>query len=202
MKHLRNLFLTGLIVILPIAATISIVGWLFNKIDSIFREPLERLIGFPLVGIGVFLTLLIIFSAGIISTNYLGKKLINLAEGVLKKIPLVNTVYLSIKQLMDTVLSNKKATFKSAVLVQYPSKDIYAIGFITADAPDELCIRTSKKLKSIFIPTTPNPTSGMLVMIPEEEIIPLDIPVEAAVKLVVSAGMLLPENIQKDITKS
>lgn len=194
MKYLRKIFLTGLFVLLPIAATLSIVGWLFNSIDAIFREPLERLLGFPLVGVGFALTLLLILITGIFSSNFLGEKLISMTEATLKKIPIVNTVYLSIKQLMDSVFNNHKKAFKSAVLIQYPSKGIYAIGFVTSEAPAELNKQVGKSMKSIFIPTTPNPTSGMLVMIPDEDIIPLNMPVESAVKLVVSGGIILPEN--------
>ncbi|SHJ33078.1 Uncharacterized membrane protein [Geosporobacter subterraneus DSM 17957] len=196
-KHLRNIFLTGLFVLVPIFVTLSIVIWLFNRIDAVFREPLEAFLGFPLVGIGVVLTVLIILATGFISTNFLGKKIIHFTEAVFKRIPLVNTVYLSMKQLTDTLFINQKNAFKSAVLVEYPSKGIYVIGFITADAPNEIHLKTQKEMKSVFIPTTPNPTSGMLVMIPVENIHFLDLSIEAAVKLIVSGGILLPEHHKK-----
>ena len=196
-KHLRNIFITGLFVLVPIFVTLSIVIWLFNRVDAVFREPLERFVGFPLVGIGVILTVLIILITGFISTNFLGKKLIFFTEAVFKRIPLVNTVYLSMKQLTDTLFTNQKNAFKSAVLLEYPSKGIYVIGFITADAPKEINFKAQKEMKSVFIPTTPNPTSGMLVMVPEEHIQYLDLSVEAAVKLIVSGGILLPESQKK-----
>ena len=196
-KHLRNIFITGLFVLVPIFVTLSIVIWLFNRVDAVFREPLEIFLGFPLIGIGVIITILIILIAGFISTNLLGKKLIFFTEAVFKRIPLVNTVYISMKQLTDTLFTNQKNAFKSAVLVQYPSKGIYVIGFITADAPMEINRKAQKEMKSVFIPTTPNPTSGMLVMIAEEHIQYLDLSIEAAVKLIVSGGILLPENQKK-----
>ncbi|AOT72156.1 DUF502 domain-containing protein [Geosporobacter ferrireducens] len=196
-KHLRNIFITGLFVLVPIFVTLSIVIWLFNRIDAVFREPLELFLGFPLVGIGVILTILIILITGFISTNLLGKKIILFTEAVFKKIPLVNTVYISMKQLTDTLFTSQKNAFKSAVLVEYPSKGIYVIGFITADAAEEINLKTQSDLKSVFIPTTPNPTSGMLVMIPEEDIQFLDLSIEAAIKLIVSGGILLPENQKK-----
>ncbi len=195
MKHIRGIFFTGLFALIPIVGTLSIVGWLFNRIDLIFREPLERFIGFPLVGVGIILTLLIIFATGIISRNYLGKKLIHIAETLLRRIPLVSTVFVSMKQLVDLIFTDQKNAFKSAVLIQYPTKGIYAIGFVTSEAPQEAKTKTDKNLISIFIPTTPNPTSGMLVMIPEEDITKLDMPVEAAIKMVVSGGILVPENL-------
>ena len=195
MKHIRGIFFTGLLALIPIVGTLSIVGWLFNRIDLIFRQPLEQLIGFPLVGVGIILTLLIIFATGVISRNYLGRKLIHIAEAVLRRIPLVSTVFVSMKQLVDLVFTDQKSAFKSAVLIQYPTKGIYAIGFVTSDAPQEAKAKTDRNLKSIFIPTTPNPTSGMLVMIPEEDTIKLDMTVEAAIKMVVSGGILMPEHL-------
>ncbi|MEW9121859.1 MAG: DUF502 domain-containing protein [Thermotaleaceae bacterium] len=196
-KYLRNIFLTGLFLLVPIFVTLSIIIWLFNSVDAIFRTPLEQLLGFPPIGIGVILTILIILATGLISTNFFGKKIISFTEGILKKIPLVNTVYISMKQLTDTVFTNQKNAFKSAVLIQYPSPGIFVIGFITADSPLEICSKIQKPMKSVFIPTTPNPTSGMLAMIPVEDIIFLDLSVEAAIKLIVSGGILLPEGVEK-----
>ncbi|MFT9496242.1 DUF502 domain-containing protein [Anaerosolibacter sp.] len=195
MKHIRGIFFTGLLALIPIVGTLSIVGWLFNRIDLIFRQPLEQLIGFPLVGVGIILTLLIIFVTGVISRNYLGRKLIHIAEAVLRRIPLVSTVFVSMKQLVDLIFTDQKSAFKSAVLIQYPTKGIYAIGFVTSDAPQEAKTKADRNLKSIFIPTTPNPTSGMLVMIPEEDTMKLDMTVEAAIKMVVSGGILMPEHL-------
>jgi uncharacterized membrane protein len=195
LKHIRGIFFTGLLALIPIVGTLSIVGWLFNRIDLIFRQPLEQLIGFPLVGVGIILTLLIIFATGVISRNYLGRKLIHIAEAVLRRIPLVSTVFVSMKQLVDLIFTDQKSAFKSAVLIQYPTKGIYAIGFVTSDAPQEAKTKADRNLKSIFIPTTPNPTSGMLVMIPEEDTMKLDMTVEAAIKMVVSGGILMPEHL-------
>ncbi len=189
-KHIRRIFLTGLLVFLPIVVTFSIVGWLFNKIDSLFREPLETIFGFPLVGIGFVLTILLIFITGIIASNFFGKKFISWAECIIRKIPIVKTIYIAIKQIIDTVFEDRQKAFKSAVLVQYPSKGIYALGFITSEAPSEIQKKCNEDMKSIFIPTTPNPTSGMLVMIPEKDIIFLDMPVESAIKIIISGGII------------
>lgn len=102
---------------------------------------------------------------------------------------------MSMKQLVDLIFTDQKSAFKSAVLIQYPTKGIYAIGFVTSDAPQEAKTKADRNLKSIFIPTTPNPTSGMLVMIPEEDTMKLDMTVEAAIKMVVSGGILMPEHL-------
>lgn len=196
MKTLRKLFFTGLFILVPIVATLSLIVWLFNIIDSIFRVPIEKIIGFRIIGIGVALTIGIILATGVFATNYLGKEMIHFVEKALSKIPLVNTIYLSIKQLIDTLFMKQREAFKSAVIVQYPSKGIYTIGFITADTPSAISEKIGEKMKSVFIPTTPNPTSGMLVMVPLKDIIPLNIPVEAAIKLVVSGGILLPDQVK------
>ncbi|WP_199873074.1 DUF502 domain-containing protein [Inediibacterium massiliense] len=197
MKNIRKMFITGLLVLIPIVVTVSLIGWVFNKIDSIFRIPLEKIIGFPLIGVGVVLNLIIITITGFFATNYLGKQIICFVEKTLTKIPLVNTIYISVKQLIDTLFLKQRDAFKSAVLVQYPSKGIYTIGFITGDTSSEISSTLNQDMKSIFIPTTPNPTSGMLVMIPKNDIIMLDISIEAALKLVVSGGILLPDKGKK-----
>ncbi|QXM05702.1 DUF502 domain-containing protein [Crassaminicella indica] len=193
MKTIRKIFLTGLFVFIPIGVTISVIIWIFNVVDSIFRVPLERIIGFRIIGIGFILTILIIFGTGVFATNYLGKEFIDLIERTLSKIPIVKTVYLSIKQLIDTIFMKQRYAFKNTVLVEYPSKGIFTIGFVTADAPLEVSEKVGENMKSIFIPTTPNPTSGMFVMISQKNITPLNISVEAALKLVISGGILLPE---------
>jgi len=196
MKELRKIFLTGLLVVIPIAGTLSLIVWLFNTVDSIFRIPIEKIIGFPIIGIGVVITVSIIFVTGIFATNYLGKKIIHLTDKTMRKIPIVNAIYTSMKQLIDTVFMDQKNAFKSVVLVQYPSKGIYVLGFVTASAPEAICDKVGETMKSIFIPTTPNPTSGMLVMIPEKDIIYLNMQIDMAIKLVVSGGILLPETIK------
>jgi uncharacterized membrane protein len=190
MKTLRKTFFTGLFILIPIIITLSLIVWFFNRVDAIFRGPIEKMIGIKLIGIGILITLSVIFITGMIATNYLGKKIILFMEKTISKIPLVSTIYISIKQLIDTIFMKRNDAFKNVVLVEYPSRGIFAIGFITADAPENVSKKVGEKMKSIFIPTTPNPTSGMLIMVPVKNIIPLDMPVEVAIKLVVSGGIL------------
>ncbi|MCT4585170.1 MAG: DUF502 domain-containing protein [Peptostreptococcaceae bacterium] len=194
-KSIRKIFITGFITILPASVTISLIFWLLNKIDVVFREPLESLIGFPIYGIGFLITVVLIFITGLFAMNVLGKEIFHLFDHFMHKMPLVNIVYASIKQLLEAIRINQKNSFKSAILVQYPKEGIYTIGFVTADAPEFISKKLNKVCISIFIPTTPNPTSGMFVMVPKEDIIYLDLSVEEAIKLVVSGGML-------DITKN
>ncbi|WP_165916166.1 DUF502 domain-containing protein [Marinisporobacter balticus] len=196
MKKIRKIFITGLFVLTPIVVTSMLIGWIFNTVDSIFRVPIEKIIGFRIIGIGFILTMIIILGTGVFATNYLGKEFIHFVERALSKIPLVNTIYLSIKQLIDTILMKQRDAFKSTVLVEYPSKGIYTIGFVTSDAHRDISEKVGKRMKSVFIPTTPNPTSGMFIMIPEKDVMPLNITIDAALKLVVSGGILLPEQMQ------
>lgn len=193
MKDIRKIFLTGLLVLIPIVGTLALIGWLFNLVDAVFRVPIEKIIGFRIIGIGFILTICIICATGVFATNYLGKEIIRFVEEILSKIPLVNTIYLSLKKLIDTMFMKKTSEFKNTVLIQYPSKGIYTIGFVTEDAYEEIEEKAGEKMKSIFIPTTPNPTSGMFVMVPIKDIVPLDLSVEVAIKMIVSGGILLPD---------
>lgn len=192
-KEIRKIFLTGLLVILPLALTMILIIWILNRVDIIFRQPIEALIGFPIYGLGLAITLVLILAAGIIARNYSGYKMLTFTELILGRIPLVRTIYFPIKQLTETLYGSKNTAFKKAVLVQYPTKGIYTIGFITADASDEIQEKVGTELAAIFIPTTPNPTSGMFVMVAKEDITLLDITVEEAIKLVVSGGIMRPQ---------
>ncbi|ABR49169.1 protein of unknown function DUF502 [Alkaliphilus metalliredigens QYMF] len=196
-KYLRRLFFTGLLILFPLAATMTLLVWIFNRIDLIFRRPIEDLLGFTIYGLGFFLTLALIVATGAVATNYLGIKLISFTEGELKKIPLVGALYFSLKQLTETVYGSKHTAFRQAALVQYPSPGILTIGFITAEGMEKTFAVSEENLVSLFIPTTPNPTSGMLVMIPKKELILLDITVEEAIKLVVSGGIMKPTKVDE-----
>lgn len=194
MKKIKKTFITGLVVLIPLVGTLSIIIWTFLKIDELFQQPILAITGKRFMGLGFIITLGIIFLSGLLATNYAGKKIINYIEETLNKIPIVNVLYSSIKQLQNTIfLKKNQHAFKSVVLVQYPSKDIYTIGFITANAPALIEGKIGKKLTSIFIPTTPNPTSGMFVMIPDKNMTHLNMPVDTAIKLIVSAGILSPD---------
>ncbi|MBS3994918.1 MAG: DUF502 domain-containing protein [Alkaliphilus sp.] len=193
MKKIRKIFFTGLLAIIPIAGTIYLMFWFLNLVDSIFRNPIEKLVGFPILGIGVVITVCITLLTGVIATNYLGREVIFFIDKTIRRIPIANSIYTSMKQLIDTVFMEQKNAFKSVVLIQYPSKGIYVLGFITSIAPELISDIVGEPMKNIFVPTTPNPTTGMLVMIPEKNIICLRMPVDAAVKIVVSGGILVPE---------
>lgn len=190
LKNTRKIFLTGLFTILPVAITLALVIWFFNKVDLIFRLPLEKLAGMHLYGVGFLITIAIIFLSGIFATNVLAKKIFKYFEVLMYKIPLIGIVYQPIKQLVDSIKNTSRGSFQDVVLVEYPSKGIYTIGFITSKTPAFISQKIGEICFSVFIPTTPNPTSGMFVMIPEKEIRHLNISVDDAIKLVVSGGIL------------
>lgn len=187
---IKRVFITGIFTILPIAVTISLVFWLFNKVDYIFRVPLEKLLGIHLYGVGIVITLILIFATGIFATDVIGKKIFNGFEKVMHRIPLVGMIYSSVKQVVDAFATKKGESFKSTVLVQYPSKGIYTIGFITTNAPSSINEYTGEESVFVFIPTTPNPTSGMLIAVAKKDIIYLDVSIDNALKIIVSGGIV------------
>ncbi|WP_058486952.1 DUF502 domain-containing protein [Defluviitalea phaphyphila] len=205
--ELRRLFLSGLVSILPIAFTFYTVGLVFNFADKIPRNIIARIIVILLSifnkkisveevnvpGLGLIASIFLIIVVGYISTNWIGKGIIKLIENWILKIPVVGNVYTGISQIMNSILTKKKRAFKEAVLIEYPYKGCYAIGFVTADAPLEILEITKEDLISVFVPTTPNPTSGFMLMMKKTEVYKLNMSVEEAIKMVVSGGILIPD---------
>lgn len=191
MRLLRTYFISGLIVLLPVVATIYIFVFVFRFIDGLFRQLIIQYIGYPIAGLGFALTITTILVVGMLATNFIGKKLIKLTEAFLTKLPIVRTLYSAVKQLTDSIFIQRKGAFKQVVLVEYPRQGMYAIGFVTGEG----AIKDSEKTPyiNVFIPMTPNPTSGMLVVLPEDRLIPSNLSVEEGLKLVISGGILTPE---------
>ena len=204
---LRASFLTGLVVIAPVGLTIwliwTVVGWIDGVVLPLVPHQMrpERYIGINLRGVGVIIFLIFTIVVGWVAKGIIGRSLINFAEGLVDRMPVVRSVYSGIKQISETVFAQSERTFEKACLVQYPRKGIWAIGFISTTAKGEIADRaeTGGKLMSIFVPTTPNPTSGFLLYFPEEDVIELEMSVEDAAKLVISAGLVYPNS--KDPTK-
>ncbi|WP_069649334.1 DUF502 domain-containing protein [Caloranaerobacter ferrireducens] len=193
LRGIRNIFITGFLIILPIAGSLYIMYLFFSFIDNLFNIPLKGLLGIEVPGVGVILTFTIIFAIGVIARNYFGKKILHFTEKIIIKIPLVKTIYISIKQIVDTLFLKKNDAFKKAVLVEYPKEGVYTIGFITSESPKEISEKTKAECVSLFIPTTPNPTSGMFIIVPKDKVTYLDMDVEEAIKLIVSGGLVTPE---------
>ena len=197
---LRASFLTGLVVIAPVALTIWLVWAIIGWVDSVvlplvpytFRP--EKYIGINLRGIGVVIFLLFTIIVGWVAKGLIGKSLIRFAESLVERMPVVRSIYSGVKQIAETVFAQSERSFEKACLVQYPRKGIWAIGFISTKAKGEISDRaeTSGDLLSVFLPTTPNPTSGFLLFVPKEDVIELSMNVEDAAKLVISAGLVYP----------
>lgn len=193
MRTIRRIFLAGLIVLLPALITIYILGVTFNIIDSLLRGLLEFYLGYTIPGIGFIATILLIFLVGLLATNVFGKRILQAAEMLFVRLPVVKPVYSAARQFIDTFSAQRKNIFQSVAMIEYPRKGLYAIGFITGTAIGEVQHKTSQNVVTLFLPTTPNPTSGFLLIVPESDIIPLEMSVEEALKLIISGGVVSPD---------
>jgi len=198
--YLRRYLIAGIIVILPIAVTAWVLWSLFSFIDTIPRRiPGQPFAGIP--GIGVVLFLAVIILVGIFATNLIGKRMISFAERIMARIPLANKIYTAVQQISTAFLGQKRSIFNKVVLVEYPRKGIYSLGFVTSEAEGEVQSKTDQRLACIFIPTTPNPTSGLLIFVPYDELQYLDMTAEDGLKLVISGGVVTPPYPQDDETQ-
>lgn len=199
---LRASFLTGIVVIAPVGLTLwliwTVVGWFDSFVLPLvpLRFQPEEYIGINLRGVGVIFFLIFTVIVGWIAKGILGRSLIHFAEGLVDRMPVVRSIYSGIKQISETVFAQTERSFEKACLIQYPRRGIWAIGFVSTDAKGEVADRaeTGGNLVSVFVPTTPNPTSGFLLFFPEEDIIYLDMSIEDAAKLVISAGLVYPND--------
>ena len=193
MKKVKQLFVRGLFTLLPVVATIYIAYFLFNLMDNFLGTRIEALAGRRLPGIGIAASILLIFVAGFFVSNVLGGRLFHLGERLVRKVPIVSKIYNAVKQIVDAFSLQGKPVFSQVVLIEYPRKGTYAVGFLTGECKGEVQTKTAARLMNVFIPTTPNPTSGMLILVPDSEITILDMTVEEGLKLIVSAGVVVPD---------
>jgi len=192
MKKVKQLFVRGLFSVLPIVATIYIILFLFRLMDNVLGPYIRSVLGRPLPGIGMFASIILIFIAGWVS-NIMGGKLFHFGERLLGKVPIVSRIYSGVKQIVDAFSFRGKQVFSQVVLVEYPRKGIYAIGFVTGKCAGEVQSKTETGLINVFMPNTPNPTAGKLILVPNNEITYLDMTVEDGLKLIISAGMVTPD---------
>jgi len=200
--RLRSSFLTGIVVIAPVGLTIwllwSIMGWVDSVVLPLVPATIlpEKYIGINLRGIGLIIFFLFTIVIGWIAKGILGRSLIGFGESLVERMPVVRTIYSGIKQISETVFAQTERSFEKACLIQYPRPGIWAIGFVSTVAKGEVLERANPRgnLMSIFLPTTPNPTSGFLLFLPEEDVMELDMSVEDAAKLVISAGLVYPNS--------
>lgn len=197
---MRKYFITGLLILVPLAITLWVLNLIISTMDQSLLLLPERwqpktVFGFNIPGLGTILTLLIIFFTGLLTRNIIGKQVVHAWEKLLTRIPIVSSIYSSVKQVSDTLFSSSGNAFRKAVLVQYPRAGSWTIGFLTGVPGGDVKNHLIGDYVSIYVPTTPNPTSGFFLMVPKEEAIELDMTVDAALKYIVSMGVVAPENL-------
>lgn len=190
--RLRRYLITGLIVVAPIGVTVFILVWLFQRLDSILGGYLPAVGGPRVPGLGLLALLLLLLFVGWMLRWAVGRKLVGWWNGVLSRLPLTRTVYNASSQIVQTVLNRKEHLFQSVVLIEYPSPGSYSLAFVTARAPDEVERRIGTEGVTVFLPTSPNPASGYLLVLPTDRVQVLDMTVEEGMKMVVSAGVVAP----------
>jgi len=197
--RLRNWFLTGLVVAAPIGITAFLVIWFVDLVDKWFlplipaRYQPDTFLPFPVPGLGLPIALILLTLLGMLTANFLGRRILAIGENMVDRMPVVRNLYGALKQIFETVLAQSETSFRDVGLIEYPRKGIYAIVFITAEAKNEIASRVGTPLVSVFLPTTPNPTSGFLLYVPKDEVQILDMSIEEAAKLIISAGLVEPK---------
>ncbi len=185
---LRSTFLTGLIILIPLLATIYIIYWTFTFVDNLLKPLLVKFVGFYFPGLSWLILILFIFFVGLLGRFTIGNRVISATENFMRKVPVVRTIYSAAKEASRAIFVSETEKIKGVVLVEYPRKGIYAIGFTTGAEVKEASESVGKKLINVFVPTAPNPTSGFVLFVPEDELIYLDMKVEDALKVIISGG--------------
>ena len=212
-QRMRNYFLTGLVITAPIGITIFISwsfiqwvdAWVKPYIPNIYNP--DNYLPFSVPGVGLVFALVIITILGFLTANFVGRSMITFGEVMLGRMPLVRNLYRALKQIFETALSQKGQTFTKAAVIEYPRRGLWALAFIATDTKGEVAHRMNDKsphedgFKSVFLPTTPNPTSGFLLFVPTKDVIELDMSVEDAAKLVISAGLVTPGFVAKNASE-
>ena len=211
--RMRTYFLTGLVITAPIGITIYI-SWSFIQWVDAWVKPYiphiynpDNYLPFPVPGVGLVFAVLIITILGFMTANIVGKSFVSFGEVMVGRMPLVRNLYKALKQIFETALSQKGQTFTKAVVIEYPRRGLWALAFIATEAKGEVAYRIDHqgdehdKLVSVFLPTTPNPTSGFLLFVPKSDVIELDMTVEDAAKLVISAGLVTPDFIARNASE-
>lgn len=191
MKTLRKLFITGLFTLLPISITFLVLKIIYEFLDNISAPIIRLIVGFDIPGMGFLITVSVIVLVGAIASNLIGKKVLHFFDGWIHRIPFINTVYNSVKELSQNLSSGKNTNFSQVVLVNFPSVSSKSIGFITREALN----LSGTSLTAVFVPTTPNPTSGFIMFFDPTDVEYLDVTVDEAVKMVVSMGVVLPPRL-------
>jgi uncharacterized membrane protein len=194
---MKKYFITGLLVLVPLFITVWVISGLVGMMDqSLFLLPEtwrpKAQLGLEIPGMGAILTLLIIFVTGVIATNFFGKRMILIWEALLARVPVVKSIYASVKQVSDTLFSDSGNAFRQAVLVQFPRPGAWTIAFVTGKPGGDVANHLSGDYLSVYVPTTPNPTGGYFLMLPRADVVELDMSVDEALKYIISMGVVAP----------
>ncbi len=197
MKHLRRYLVAGLLVWIPLGVTILILKVLISLMDrSLLLIPQqyrpEEWLGFSVPGLGLILTLLVLLVTGLLAANIVGRSMVSLWESLLDRIPVVRSVYSAAKNFTEIVFSDSGQSFKKVLLIEYPRKGLYSLAFQTATNLGEVQGRMGEQMVCTFVPTTPNPTSGYIIIVPKKDIIELDMEIDEALKMIISLGVVIP----------
>ena len=195
---MRRYLIAGLLVWLPIVVTVAVFSLLLGVMERSIQlipdayKP-EQLIGFDIPGLGVILTVLVLLLTGLLTANIVGNRLVAWSEKLVHRIPLIRTVYSASKKFAEVVFSDSGESFKQVLLIEYPRKGVWSLAFQTSTDLGEVQHKTGEELICTFVPTTPNPTSGLIIMVPRKDAVVLDMPVEEALKMIISLGVVVPE---------
>jgi uncharacterized membrane protein len=201
---LKNIFLTGLAVIVPVGLTLYILVFLIGMMDGLLTLIPKKyhptaLFGFHIPGLGILVTILLVFICGLMTKSIFGNRIVRYGEALLDRIPFVRSIHMAIKKIVDSMVLYRSRSFKKVVLVEFPRKGAYTLAFMTGMPGDEIHLKTGQRCVSVYVPTTPNPTSGYFIIFPEAEVIHLDMSVEEAFTLIISCGIVNPPTqLQKE----
>ncbi len=196
--RLKRIFTAGLFAILPLAITIYVFFLIFSFLDNLIGDLIKAIFGFRVPGIGFAAGILLILLVGFIASNIIGKRLIDYNDKLLQRLPLFKSIYTAARQIIDAFSVQGKRAFQKVVLLEYPRKGLFVLGFVTGSSKGEIQDKTHAHTLNIFVPTTPNPTSGMLILAPRSEVIDLEMTVEEGLKVIISGGLFEPTSQGKD----
>jgi len=196
MRKIRAHFMAGLIVVVPVAASVLILIWVFTGIDNILQPIIRRIAGDEIPGVGFGVTIVLIYLVGVVTRNFIGKKMMQYGNSVMMRVPVFRGLYSGIRQIMQTVATPDKASFMQVVLVEFPRKEMWTLGFVTKEITNE----SGEKFLNILIPTSPTPWSGFFQVLKEKDVVRTDMSVEDAVKMIVSGGMTTPDSFKKNLS--
>lgn len=201
LTHFRTRFLAGIAVVVPAIATFLALRFLFRQLDGIFSAPIAQVVGREVPGLGIVATALLVLVVGYVVTNLLGRRLVTLGESVVARVPLARTIYKASRDIVQAATVSRSLAFREVVVIEYPRKGAFSYGFVTSYTTRNVA-GNRLRLANIFIPGPPVPTTGVLIALPVEELVYLDLSVEDALKLVLSAGVAAPAELRERVVDS